>query len=275
MTKVTDELIELRGLRFHYREWAPKLMGAPALVLLHGYTGHARSWDGFAESLAEEYRVLALDLRGHGESQWDPAGNYATREMVADLEAFVAALDLQDFALVGLSMGGVVSIGFAGKRPTGLARLVIVDIGPEIDRSGLRKINTNVAQEDVFASPEAAFVQARQANSVPPEAHHRYRVDHGLMRTEDGQWTFRYDRVLRAGVPRDGIPPDEGWRLVAEIGVPTLLLRGENSDILAASVAERMVADVPDCEFQEIAGSGHPIPLDKPEAFLEALQRFL
>jgi esterase len=275
MTNVTDELIELRGLRFHYRNWAPAVTNAPTLVLLHGYTGHSRTWDAFAEPLSGKYRVLALDLRGHGESQWDPAGNYATREMVADLEAFVAALGLREFALVGLSMGGIVSIGYSGQRPAALARLVLVDIGPEIDKAGLRRINRNVARADVFASPEAAFVQEREANAVPPEAHHRYRVNHGLMRTEDGQWTFRYDRALRSGVPRDGIGRQEGWQLVANIQVPTLLLRGENSDILSAAVAQRMVADIVDCDFQLVAGSGHPIPLDQPQLFIEALQRFL
>ena len=142
MALVTDHLIELRGLRFHYRDWAGKPADAPTLVMLHGYTGHARSWDFFAEPLTEKYRVLALDMRGHGETQWDPEGNYATREMVADLAAFVTALDLQNFALLGLSMGGIVSICYAGAAPSALARLVIVDIGPEIDKAGLRKINT-------------------------------------------------------------------------------------------------------------------------------------
>jgi predicted alpha/beta-fold hydrolase len=69
---VTDELIEMRGLRFHYRDWRPKRAGAPTLVLLHGFTGHARSWDAFADAMTDRYRVLALDQRGHGETAWAP-----------------------------------------------------------------------------------------------------------------------------------------------------------------------------------------------------------
>src|SRR5438445_8269109 len=107
---VTDELIEMRGLRFHYRDWPSKSDGAPELVLLHGFTGHARSWDSFAEAMTDRYHVLALDQRGHGESGWAPADRYATADMADDLEAFVRALGLNAFVLLGLSMGGMVAM---------------------------------------------------------------------------------------------------------------------------------------------------------------------
>ena len=98
---VRDELIQLRGLRFAYRDWPSSKPNAPVLVLLHGYTGHARSWDLFAASMTSRYRVLALDQRGHGETQWAPATAYDTSEMVADLEAFVAAMGLDEFHAAG------------------------------------------------------------------------------------------------------------------------------------------------------------------------------
>jgi pimeloyl-ACP methyl ester carboxylesterase len=276
LSGVRDELIELPGLRFHYREWPCDKPGARDLVLLHGYTGHARSWDSFAAAMSANYCVLALDQRGHGETQWAPPDAYGTPEMVEDLKAFVAAMGLQDFALLGLSMGGIVSFGYAGQRPAELAQLVIVDIAPEVDISGLKTIQNNVSRSDVFGSREEAFVRARADNPVPPEAHHRYRVDHSLMRTADGRWTYRYDRALRdPSNRREGITPEEGWRLVANIGVPTLLIRGENSDILSRGVAERFVREVADCRLVEVEGSGHPVPLDKPEAFLEVVRDFL
>src|SRR5271170_3062169 len=106
---VTDELIELRGLRFHYRDWASRHTGAPDLVLLHGFTGHARSWDAFAEAMTDRYRVLALDQRGHGETGWAAADQYGVDDMIDDLESFVKAMKLQDFTLLGLSMGGLVT----------------------------------------------------------------------------------------------------------------------------------------------------------------------
>jgi pimeloyl-ACP methyl ester carboxylesterase len=276
VAQVRDELIELRGLRFHYRDWAAETRESPTLVLLHGYTGHARSWDAFAASMSADYRVLALDQRGHGETQWAAPDSYGMMEMVADLEAFVNAMGLDQFTLLGLSMGGIVSFAYAGAQPPQLSRLVIVDIAPEIDPQGLNKIVTNVARSDVFASREEAFALARETNPVPPPEHHRHRVDGSLMRTDDGRWTYRYDRALRdPQIARESIPVDEGWRLVASISVPTLLIRGEKSDILSPDVAERMASEIADCRLEEVHGSGHPVPLDKPDAFVEVVRTFL
>ncbi|MEQ8857974.1 MAG: alpha/beta hydrolase [Pseudomonadales bacterium] len=274
--EVADELIELRGLRFFYRDWAGPAADAPVVVLLHGYTGHARSWDSLAAALSARFRVLALDQRGHGQTGWATPDRYDTVEMVDDLEAFVAALGLQRFLLVGLSMGGIVSFAYAGRRPAALAKLVIVDIAPEIDTLGLERIRTGVARPDVFATREDAFAQARADNPVPPEDEHRHRVYHSLMRTADGHFTYRYDRALRDPAnPRKGIPPEAGWKLVASIQVPTLVVRGEDSDIMGAATAQRMVEAIADCRLVEIAGSGHPVPLDKPMEFRAALDDFL
>ncbi|HET6474388.1 MAG TPA: alpha/beta hydrolase [Pseudomonadales bacterium] len=275
-TNVRDELIQLRGLRFYYRDWASAKPNAQALVLLHGYTGHARSWDALARTLSPRYRVLALDQRGHGQTDWAPRDQYDTSEMITDLEAFVAALELENFALLGLSMGGLVSIGYAGKRPPQLAKLVIVDIAPEIDVAGLERIRAGVVRNDVFASRDEAVARAREDNPIPPMEHLRHRVEYSLMRRSDGRYTYRYDPALRDPTnPRKGIPADEGWKLVAKIAVPTLLVRGEVSDILSRGVAARMAETIPDCRLVEVAGSGHPVPLDKPDAFAAALGGFL
>jgi pimeloyl-ACP methyl ester carboxylesterase len=96
------------------------------------------------------------------------------------------------------------------------------------------------------------------------------------MRRADGRFTYRYDRALRDPKnPRQGIPAEEGWRLVSNIDVPTLLVRGERSDILSVTVAKRMAAAIPKCTLVEVAGSGHPVPLDKPDEFLAAVKPFL
>jgi pimeloyl-ACP methyl ester carboxylesterase len=255
-----DELIEMRGLRFHYRDWPAKRAGAPDLVLLHGFTGHARSWDAFAEAMRDRYRVLALDQRGHGESAWAAADKYGAGEMVDDLAAFVAALKLQRFTLLGLSMGGNVAIHYGGRRPPELSRLVIVDIAPEIVASGAARIQTGVRARDTFESRDEAFAAARAANATPPEAHHRHRVDHSALRAPG---------TVRA---RD---PEAGWRAVADIAVPTLLIRGENSDILSPEAAQRMLDSNSNIHMATVAGSGHSVPLDKPDGFLAACREFL
>jgi pimeloyl-ACP methyl ester carboxylesterase len=276
MESVHDHLIRLHGLRFHFREWPCPKAGAQDLVLLHGFTGHARSWDAFAQAMSDTFRVLALDQRGHGETEWGAPDQYGTPYMVADLEAFVAALGLNRFVLLGLSMGGSVAIHYAGKQPAALERLVIVDISPEIGVSGLSRINQGVQAKDIFSSPEEAFEAARAANALPPEAHHRQRVVNNLMRLEDGTWTYRYDRALRdPNNPRQRPTAEEGWRAVARINVPTLLIRGELSDILAPAHAARMAKDIADCQLVEVSGSGHAVPLDKPDGLLKAVRACL
>ena len=269
---VSDELIEMRGLRFHYRDWRSKRAGAPTLVLLHGFTGHARSWDAFADAMTDRYRVLALDQRGHGETAWAPT--YARHQMVDDLVAFVKALGLSGFALLGLSMGGGVTFEYAGRKPKELAKISIVDIAPEIVSEGMTRIRTGVQAKDVFASPDEAFAQARKVNPRPPEAIHRARIEAALMRTEDGQWTWRYDRALRVS----GLPPrdiEAGWRACANINVPAQLIRGELSDILSPEIAKRMMATIPNLRLDEVKNSGHSVPLDAPDGFLKAAREFL
>ena len=271
---VADEMIEMRGLRFHYRDWPSTRAKAPDLVLLHGYTGHARSWDAFAEAMTDRYRVLALDQRGHGETDWAPADRYGVEDMADDLEAFVQALGLRRFSLVGLSMGGMVAMEYAGRRPSELAALVIVDIGPEIVASGVQRIQAGVRTSDVFASRDEAFAAARAVNPLPPEAHHRHRVDYSVMRTEDGQWTWRYDRALRSGALRTR-DTEKAWRSCGDIAVPTQLIRGSLSDILSPETAARMIEVIPDARFAVVENSGHAIPLDAPGGFVAAGREFL
>jgi len=226
--------------------------------------------------MSTRFRVLALDQRGHGEIQWAPATAYGTTEMVQDTQAFVQAMGLKDFLLLGLSMGGIVAIGYSGLAPPELERLVIVDIAPEIAASGLQRIQQNVARSDVFDSREAAFERAHKDNPIPPQAHQRKRVYESLMRTDDGSWTYRYDPALRdTSNPRERTSAADGWKLVENINVPTLLLRGELSNILDRDVAEKMVDTLQDGKLGEIEGSGHSVPLDKPDEFLQAVDAWL
>jgi esterase len=272
---VMDELIEMRGLRFHYRDWPSARSGAQDLVLLHGFTGHARSWDAFAESMTDRYRVLALDQRGHGQTTWAPADEYGVADMADDLAAFVTALGLSGFSLLGLSMGGMVAIEYAGRRPEALAACVIVDIGPEIVAAGSSRIQAGVRTTDVFASRDDAFAAARAANSLPPEAHHRHRSDHALMRTEDGRWTYRYDRALRGSGRLRPRNPEAAWASCANINVPTQIIRGDQSDILSPEIADRMIEVIPDAQLVTVTNSGHSVPLDAPDGFLAAARGFL
>ena len=158
----TDRIVVLQGQRFHYTEWGAST--APALLMLHGVTGHARTWDEEAGALASRYRVLALDQRGHGDSDPAPDADYTVAAMAGDLTAFADTLGLARASIVGLSMGGRVAIAWAGLASHLVDRLVVVDIGPDISQVGLRRVGALMAQApELFPSLEAAiaFQQSR------------------------------------------------------------------------------------------------------------------
>jgi len=185
----------LNGQRFHYTEWGAPT--APPLVMLHGVTGHARTWDEEAALLASRYRVLALDQRGHGDSDPSPDADYTVATLAADVAAFADALGLARVSLVGLSMGGRVAIGFAGQAPRRVDRLVIVDIGPEISEAGMLRVGTLMARSpELFTSLEHALSFHRVTNPLYTEAMLRHRVEHGT-RAVEGGLTWKYDRGLR------------------------------------------------------------------------------
>lgn len=272
--RVADRTLGLNGLNFHYRDWGNE--GAQALVLLHGFTGHARTWDTFARAMCDRYHVLALDQRGHGESDW--ATDYGPERGVEDIDAFVRALGLRRFALLGLSMGGRHAYSYAATHngPETVERLVIVDIGPEIGGAGSRRIQAGTQAPDLFDTPEDAVRQARAANPRAPDDELRHRFLNNLKQTEDGRWTWRWDKALRAPGRQLARPnPDEAWAQLKQITAPTLLVRGAESDVLSRETAWRMLREIPDCRLVTVPNSGHSVPLDNPSGFIAAVQPFL
>lgn len=267
-----DQLVMLRGLRFHYRDWGRA--DAPPLVLLHGYTSHARSWDTFARAMAEQFRVYALDQRGHGETGW--TDDYTSDRMVEDVAAFADALKLATFDLVGLSMGGRNAYGYTARHGARVRRLVIVDIGPEVPAHGGARIRQGALANDVFDTPDEAFAVARAGNRLAPDAELRHRVDNSLMLRDDGRWTYRYDKALRDPArPRPQPDAAAHWAMLATIQVPTLLLRGSESDVLSVETAEQMARVMPNCRLVTVPNAGHSIPLDNPDGFIDAVRAFL
>jgi pimeloyl-ACP methyl ester carboxylesterase len=267
-----DRTISLRGQRFHYTEWGDP--ATPPIVMLHGITGHARTWDGEARLLSGRYRVLALDQRGHGDSDPAPDGDYATATLAADLAAFADALGLARFGVVALSMGGRVSIAYAGANRGRVERLVIVDIGPDIAPDGRSRVVRMIAgTPERFESEEEAVAWLRASNPRYAEPLLRARVRHGLRPRADGGFTWKYDRAIReamrAGAWRDTI---DLWSPLARIDCPTLIVRGAESDVLSPDIAARMLATLPGARLVEVPDAGHTVPGDQPHAF-QALLR--
>jgi esterase len=267
----TSRNVGIGGLTFHYLDWGGS--GAP-LVMLHGLSGHARTWDHTAAALSDRYHVLALDQRGHGDSDWAP--QYGLRPMAEDLLGWLDALDLSEVTLMGLSMGGLVSFVFAAAHPERVARMVIMDIGPELAPAGSANVTSSLAANDVFSSEDEAFAQARAANPRPTDATLRHRVRHNLRQLPDGALTYKYDKELRRN-PRALFDhtSDELWAAWRAASCPVLLVRGADSDVLAADTAQRMLAENPNVSFASIPDCGHSITLDRPDGLLEVVTPWL
>jgi esterase len=270
-----DRTIRLRGLRFHYTEWGDPT--APPLIMLHGITGHARTWDAEAAALSRRYRVFALDQRGHGDSDGAPGADYQIATMAADLTDFVEALDLARVTLVALSMGGRVSIAYAGMYPPRVERLVLVDIGPDINPTGRVRIGTMMARSpESFATESEAFEFAHAANPRTDLSHLRHRIHHALKRLPGGGFAWKYDRAIRDAMRQGGWhDPIDLWALLAAIRCPTLIVRGVESDVLSPEVAKRMVEVMADARLVEVPNAGHTVPGDQPAAFLALITDFL
>src|SRR5262245_49122762 len=180
-----DRTIAIGGLDFHYVEWGRP--DARPLVLLHGITGHARTWDHLAGLLAPRFHVLALDQRGHGDSAAAPDGDYRVETMAGDLAAFVDRVGLDPFAPVGLSMGGRVAMAYADVHAARVERLVIVDIGPDIHPAGLERVRGMMSgAPERIESLDQAIEYVRRANPLADDAELHHRVAHGLKRGADG-----------------------------------------------------------------------------------------
>jgi len=273
-----ERTAKVNGITLHYLDWGLDRgpADAPPVVLLHGITGHARVWDHLAERLAPRHRVLVLDQRGHGDSDPAPDDDYRVGTMADDVAAFVGSLRLDRFTLLGHSMGGRIAIKYAADHAARLERLVIVDIGPDINLAGLQRVRDMMANApERIESEEWAVEYIRRANPLQDVDMLRERVRHGLRRAPDGELTWKYAKGLRDMMREGRRDAVDLWEPLPRIPCPTLIVRGAESDLPAAEAAKQMAERLPDGRVVEIAGAGHTVPADRPEEFVRQIRAFL
>jgi esterase len=262
-----ERFAEVNGLRLHYLDWGS--VGKPPVLLLHGLAMFARTWDHNALALRDAFHVLALDQRGHGESDRPPRDGYRTPAFASDVVALADALGWERFSIVGQSMGGHNAMFTAAERPDRVARLVISDMEPVMRRELIADMR-GAERLPEYDSVEAAVAEARARNPRPTDELLRHRVEHMLRRLPDGRLTPKYD----LWAPKSWQALDL-WPRLADIRCPTLLVRGAESPVLQPDVAERMVRAIPDCRYVEIPRAAHSVGLDNPAAFDAAVRAFL
>ena len=271
----TDVMITANGMNFHYLDWGNQ--GKPVMLLLHGLRGHCHAWDDVSARFCGDYQVLALDQRGRGETDWAPRGDYSTDAFAADLEEFCYTLGIEKFTLIGHSMGGRNSIAFAGRNPGMLDKLVIVDIGPDIDPLGSARITRELVEvPEEFDSFEDAFQYVNGQNRFASEAVMRRRLKYQTRVLPSGKTGWHHDPEIREQRRNGtGAPPPDLWTPLSKIACPTLIVRGSETDTLSIDVANRMVETLADGRLVQVEKAAHMVFEDNPVCFNDALADFL
>ncbi|WP_425230336.1 alpha/beta fold hydrolase [Sphingomonas sp.] len=268
------------GVRLHARDY-PGDRDRPAVLCLPGLTRNARDYAALAARLAGGWRVLCVDFRGRGESgRAEDWASYTPAAYAADVQAMLAALEIERFVAVGTSLGGIVTMMLAAAEPQRLAGAVLVDIGPTIEAAGLQRIRGYVGR----ASSHATWLHAARAvaaanRDVYPDwrlaewiemAKRLYRL------TDKGKIVLDYDLRIAEPfkVPGGEAPPDLWAALEALAGKPVLIVRGERSDVLAAATAAEMAAMLQGAEVVTVPRVGHAPTLQEPVA-VAAIDRLL
>jgi len=268
------------GLRLHYRDY-PGRADRPPIICLAGLTRNARDYAALADRLAGEWRVIAVDFRGRGESAYakDPM-SYVPATYVQDVEALIADLGLDRYVAFGTSLGGIVTMLLAGTSRARIAGALLNDVGPELDPAGLGRIRGYVGKASSWPTwMHAARAVAENNADVYPHweigdwlamAKRIYRLN------SSGRIVLDYDMKIAEPfrVPGNEAGPDMWQAFAALRKVPTLIVRGARSDVLASATAERMLSALDHGELVTVPDVGHTPTLDEPEA-VAAIDRLL
>jgi len=263
-------------IRLHYLDWGTA--GLPPVLFLHGGGLNAHTWDLVCASLRHERHCLALDQRGHGESEWSPEMDYTTESQVADLEAVVDTLGLSRFVLVGMSLGGVNGLAWAGTHSQRLAGLVLIDIGPEVRSEGVRKIAAFTSSAAPLDSVDQYVERALTFNPRRNRELLRRSLLHNLRQMPDGKFMWKYDQRHRGRTPDPAASERRRtllWSAVERVECPTLVVRGAQSDVFHDEDAERLAARLRHGRWVKVEGAGHTVQGDNPAGLLVHLREFL
>ncbi|HEX2824884.1 MAG TPA: alpha/beta hydrolase [Burkholderiales bacterium] len=266
---MTSRRIDLDDMRIHYLEWGDA--GAPPLVLLHGIARCAHAFDHLAPHFADRYRVLSIDLRGHGDSGRDAGGNYLVEDYVRDVEGLIDRLGLKDVVLWGTSTGGRVAQMIAGRRPELVRAVIVEDVGPERPKEiSNRRANRMGLEENGWASREELLAKVRTDNPRWLESVARNLVEHAAREREDGRVVWKRDPAILKG-----FVPTELWDTVKKIRAPIVYILGGASTIVPQHTQDELKAALPQVEIVTMPGLGHYPSDEDPAGFLEIVDEFL
>ncbi len=236
------------------------------IVCIHGVTGSAWGWHDVAAALAPRH-VIALDMRGHGDSAWSPSGAYDTADHVGDLEKQLDALDVEQVTLVGSSWGALVALEYSARHPHRVAHLAIVDIEPSFEA----RVEDVPPRPREFESYEGALAWVEESNPRAPRSAATALAYGAFAPDATGHIAPKHDPFFFERWPfRNG----DHWETLTNLSCPTLFVHA-GFTFVQGEVMRRMQESVPGSRLVEIAEAGHVIPVDNPEALAAELVDFL
>ena len=267
-----SHFVEANGVKLHYLDYGAA--GRRPMLCIHGGAAHAHWFDFVAPGLTPDHHVLALDLRGHGDSAWADPHTYSWKAYAEDLNAVAEKLDLTDFVLIGHSMGGMISLVYAATHPGRVGRLVIVDtimLMPmdrvsRMQEFGARPARSYASQEELVARYR---LEPAETQMAAPEVIRRMAV-HSGRQDASGRWHHKADRRVYASFEQiAGVP------LWEKVKAPALVIKGERSTRFTPEVLAEVRARAPQVEMAEVPASDHHITLDNPQGFVDVVREFL
>ena len=265
----------LGRMRFHYLDWGNK--DRPTIVFLHGGALTAHTWDLVCLALRDDFHCVALDQRGHGDSDWAADGDYSIGAALSDSKGFVDHLGLDKFILVGMSLGAINSLAFAAAHPERLSHLVIIDAGPEMRRPGSSRIRDFVTQVQETVTVEAIIEKALEFNPRRDPKILRRSLMHNLRQQPDGTWKWKYDTQRFKALDHEKHRAERAKLAdgLARIACPALVVRGGESDVFHEEDGIRLAQRLPKGKFVTVPKAGHTVQGDNPKDLVAELRRFL
>ncbi len=272
-----DKYFESNGMRFHYLDWGN--VKNPTIIMLHGFAQQAHSWDFVALGLCDNFRIVAFDQRGHGDSDWSDSQSYSLNDYHDDIDNLIQHLGLSEVLMVGMSMGGRNAFTYAANHPDIVSALVVVDAAPVAQSTGRNKIRNFVSQKDVHPSIEEFVNMVHGYTPNRPIDQIWGSIKHNVKQLPDGSWTWKYDKFLRSpdrDFRRESKDvSDAMWSSLDLLKASTLLVVGEDSDIVSQDVANQMLNRISNSKLVSIPNAGHRVMGDNPVAFQDAITKFL
>jgi pimeloyl-ACP methyl ester carboxylesterase len=267
------------GLRLHYRDY-PGSADKPPILCLPGLTRNSRDWAEFAERYSPRFRVIALEFRGRGGSDYDPVPQrYNPLTYARDVLELLDQLGIDQAIFAGTSLGGLVTMTVAAMAPQRIFATIMNDVGPDIDPSGVERILTYVGKDRRFAGWDLAAeaIAANYGASFERYSHEDWvKMAMRNCRDDHGEIRFDYDMAIAEPFKTTGPTPHvDLWPFFAALAQkPLLVIRGAKSDLLTAATAARMQKAAPDMKLALVPGVGHAPELNEPEA-VAAIDEFL